>query len=375
MRAISSGEATPQNPHGDGAYIPALDGWRAVAIVLVMLFHGLHNSDLTGRIAKVGALAARLGALGVLVFFVISGYLITNRLFVESLGSGRVSLRAFFTKRAFRILPPMFAVLLVTAALGLAHVIQLVPRDWLAAVFLTDYWPGSWFTNHFWSLSVEEHFYLVWPIIIVAAGWKRSLWIGVGLIAIVGLWRAYLLAHIALPQADPEYAHVKGLILGRTDTRLDYIMFGCVFALAIVYYPVMLRVLQLAGTGFGQLVLLVLLFATTRNAPVDTRTLQAAIIGLLVCGSANQSSFFSKHILGSRVMVFLGKISYSLYLWQELFLTRSDVEWLRQPAALLLKYAVAIGVACLSFHFLERPLIRKGRSIIDGWKQREIVAD
>jgi peptidoglycan/LPS O-acetylase OafA/YrhL len=350
-----------------------LDGWRAVAILLVMIFHGLYGTDTSSShvLAAAEKLSARIGAMGVLIFFAISGYIITSRLYLESAGSDRIALRVFFAKRAFRILPPMLLYLGVIAVLGLAHVIPLEFRDWSAPVFLTNYFPGSWYTKHFWSLSVEEHFYLFWPFCIVLVGWRRAIWVGVGLMATAGIWRAYNLAHLGVTPADPTYDAVRGLVLSHTEARIDYIMAGCVLALLTIYYPATLHFLKRCGTGPGQLLLTVLLVATTRVADVDLRSLQAVVIALIVVGTSITSSFLANRVLSSRAMLFFGKLSYSLYLWQELFLAPTpSIPWMRSVYMLPLKFAAAILAAHLSYRFVERPLIRKGRKVIDSWQQK-----
>jgi peptidoglycan/LPS O-acetylase OafA/YrhL len=367
--------STATNPHGEGSYIPALDGWRAIAIALVMSFHGLFNTDVSGRplLAAVQKLSARTGSLGVLIFFAISGYIITSRLYAESNG-GPISLRVFYTKRVFRILPPMTQYLLVLVALYLAHVITLQRRDWFAPIFLTNYFPGSWYIRHFWSLSVEEHFYMVWPLCIVLAGWRRALWVGVFIVGVVAVWRPWQLAHLVGSMNDPVYVEARGVLLSHTEMRLDYIMMGCIIALMLRFYPGTHRWLHAAGSGVGMVCLLVLLVLSTREQLVDTRTLQAVVIALMVCGSSLTKTWFSTRVLGNRYLLFLGKLSYSLYLWQELFLADSGVAWLRSPLALPLKFAVAIGVACLSYNFVEKPLIRVGRRVIQGWQVDGVVA-
>jgi peptidoglycan/LPS O-acetylase OafA/YrhL len=371
---MTASATTQNNPHGQGHYLPALDGWRAVAILLVLLFHGLFNSDLGNRhwLVRLEEISARTGAMGVLIFFAISGYIITSRLYAES-GGQRISLRVFYTKRAFRILPPMVVYLLVLVMLFLVHAITLERADWFAPVFLNNYFPASDFTRHFWSLSVEEHFYFFWPLCIVLAGWRRALWVGVGIVAAVAVWRPWELARLTVGPSDPAYAVMHGDLLAHTDMRMDYIMMGCILALALTFYPWATRLLQAAGSGFGLLVLLVLMLVSTHSFVVDTRSIQAVLIAVAVVGSVKTKSWFSTRVLGNRYMLFLGKLSYSLYLWQQLFLVRSDYAWLRSPLALPLKFAVALGAAYLSYRFVERPMIRRGQVLIARWREADMA--
>jgi peptidoglycan/LPS O-acetylase OafA/YrhL len=348
-----------QNPHGDGRYIPVLDGWRAIAILMVLLFHGLYNSDSTGhtQIQMVSPIVGRLGALGVLVFFSISGYLITQRLLVESSATGLFSIRTFYIKRAFRILPPLAAYLLIVFALFAAGLITLVQRDWSAVVFLTNYIHGSWYTSHFWSLSVEEHFYLFWPACALLLGWRKSMWVGIAIICCVAVWRPWLL-HQASNASD-----TAGL-LQRTDMRIDYIMMGAVMALLIHFYPSLIPVLRTFGSAHGLLSLIVLLLLSTRKAPFDMRSVQAILLTLMVCASTLADSKFSRLLLSNRPMLFLGKVSYSLYIWQQLFLAPTASPRWNSLSLLPLKYLAVLATAYTSYRFMERPFIRYGRTFV-----------
>jgi len=346
------------NPHGDGRYIPILDGWRAIAILLVLLFHGMYDSDLTGhpRLVLPALIAGRTGALGVLVFFCISGYLITQRLLVESRARGMFSIRDFYIKRAFRILPPLAVFLSVAAALSLVGVITLKAGDWAAPFFLSNYIRGSWETSHFWSLSVEEHFYLFWPVCAIVMGWRRAMWVGVGLICVVGVWRPWELKHVAVS--------LQARTLQHTDMRIDYIMMGAVVALAVEFYPGAAIFLKRLGNSFGLAILLVLLVATTRPAPIDLRSIQAILLTLIVCSSALADARLPRLLLTNRPILFLGKVSYSLYVWQQLFLGPTRSTFWSSPYTLPIKYAGALLMAYASYRFVEKPFIRYGRAFV-----------
>jgi peptidoglycan/LPS O-acetylase OafA/YrhL len=346
-----------RNPHGDGRYIPILDGWRGVAILLVLLFHGMYNSRLAGHpwLSALGHIAGRTGALGVLVFFCISGYLITQRLILESRLLGMFSLRSFYIKRAFRILPPLAAYLIVALALYLCGVITLRSGDWSALVFLSNYHNGSWYTSHFWSLSVEEHFYLFWPICAVAIGWRWTMWVGVVLIGAVAVWRPWRLLHDVTSQART---------LQHTDMRIDYILMGAVVALATEFYPWTITILKRLGRSSGLTVLFLLLLASTRSTSLDMRTVQGVLLTLIVCASTVANAHLPRLMLTNRPVLFLGKVSYSLYVWQQLFLGRTGSTFWDSPYTLPAKYAVALLTAWASYRFVEKPFIRYGRTVI-----------
>jgi peptidoglycan/LPS O-acetylase OafA/YrhL len=152
--------------------IPSLDGMRAFSVLLVLVGH--ETSSVLGRL-PIGLF--RNGALGVNVFFVISGFLITHLMLGELDATGWLSLKNFYIRRAFRIFPAYYAYLAVVGVLSLAH---FYPVDWKsllgAATYTLDYFPMPlpWILAHSWSLCAEEHFYLLWPacIALVPRRWQ-----------------------------------------------------------------------------------------------------------------------------------------------------------------------------------------------------------
>jgi peptidoglycan/LPS O-acetylase OafA/YrhL len=145
-------------------YLPTLDGWRAIAIVAVLLDHTVEYSGL-GHYPKLVSFT-HTGPNGVSLFFAISGFLICSRLLEEKRAFGQISLRGFYIRRACRILPPAMFYLLVIGALSLCGLIIVSPGEWWSsALFFRNYLPGDrisrgWggYTIHYWSLAVEETF-------------------------------------------------------------------------------------------------------------------------------------------------------------------------------------------------------------------------
>ena len=340
----------------DGRTLPNLDGMRAVAILLVLLFHGLYNSDTAAwpRLHSVAEIAGKVGAMGVLIFFSLSGFLITLRLIWEEQQTGDFSVRAFYVKRIFRILPPVFVYLSVLVLLGITGVIQLQSGDQWAPVFLTNYRAGSWYTSHFWSLAVEEHFYLLWPACVLLFGWRRALWVGVAIVACVAVWRPWVLHHTTTPARALQH----------TDLRLDYIMMGCIVAIAACSYGRAADLLRLAGSTAGSMLLVAALAFSIVPLGVDTRSVQAVLLALLVCGAGVGTSRLLAAVLGNPPMLFLGRISFSVYIWQQLFLGVASFGPLRSPLALLLKYPLILLISCGSYYLLERPAIAFGRRFL-----------
>jgi peptidoglycan/LPS O-acetylase OafA/YrhL len=156
-------------------HLPTLDGWRGVAIIAVLCCHIRWPSTVLLRLAP-------YGAMGVHLFFALSGLLITGRLIGEHAASGRIRWANFYIRRAFRILPAALLYLLAVSLTGLGF--RIIPMDTpqvLASLFflrnyLIEPTSGGWYTAHFWSLAVEEHFYMLWPLTLSVFGLRKAVW-------------------------------------------------------------------------------------------------------------------------------------------------------------------------------------------------------
>jgi peptidoglycan/LPS O-acetylase OafA/YrhL len=201
-------------------YLPTLDGWRAISIGLVLMSH----SPVSCTVPVLGALLRSLsdfGGVGVELFFGISGVLICSRLLEEESRCGRINVKGFYVRRFFRILPAALLYLLVIAILAAFHIIPLPAMDWFAALLffrnylmLFEYLHHNplamhWYTGHFWSLSMEEHFYLVLPAILVGFRKKRLRVLG-GLALAIALWRS-VLAHVIHSRFQFTFARIPTL--------------------------------------------------------------------------------------------------------------------------------------------------------------------
>jgi peptidoglycan/LPS O-acetylase OafA/YrhL len=151
--------------------IPSLDGLRGICILLVLAAHVSETSNLP-QLFFVGGLAP----IGLVVFFVLSGFLITTVLMTEHSRAGRISLKNFYLRRFLRIFPVAYLYIAVIALLSFWGVIGLRPHDLTFAVsYLMDFHHDrSWYLGHLWYLTVEEQFYLVWPVTVIILGFRRS---------------------------------------------------------------------------------------------------------------------------------------------------------------------------------------------------------
>lgn len=205
-------------------YLPTLDGWRAIAILLVVVDHAVGAL----RDPHPALMRFRLGFLGVYIFFGISGLLITTRLIEEQAMRGGTSLKVFFIRRAFRILPPLLAMLGIVGLAGVAGLIPMPLPLWLFALALlrnytppgevAGHYPG-WYTAHVWSLSVEEHFYLLWPAALLILGTRRAAKVAVCCVVLIAAWRIASIHWNLIPE-------VYGPPQWRSDTTLDAILPG-----------------------------------------------------------------------------------------------------------------------------------------------------
>ena len=331
--------------------IPSLDGLRTISIGLVLMGHlsGTRNFPISER---VGSLFA-LGELGVRVFFVISGFLITNLLLRELSGKQHINLLKFYVRRTFRIFPAYYFFILVLVFLQAVQLIALHPGDiWHALTYTSNYHPyRSWNVGHTWSLGVEEQFYLLWPAVLLLAGGRRGLWGAASLLVVcplirLGLWQLF-------PETQSGIGH-------RFETIADAIAVGCVLAGARAWLhrqPAYRKMLA------SKLFVLVPLAVFGANLLHDKPRIHFLIgytvmnVGVALCldwcvtnDSGNVGRF-----LNLRPLVFLGVMSYSIYLWQQLFLDRySNSIPCRFPYNLVL----VAGASLASYYLIERPFLR-----------------
>ncbi len=217
------------------SYLPTLDGWRAIAILGVMIAHAANSVFCPeGSLPNAWWYAViRRGGLGVDIFFGISGFLICSRLLQEHRQNGQIGLRSFYIRRIFRILPASFAYLAVVGLLTLAGFSLTTPIMWWSCVgFFRNYLPlpgpDGHYTGHFWSLAVEEHFYLLWPSLLFLCGPRRARPWALGLALAVAAWRVWEFRHQWLGHWIPGAAFYV-----RTDIRLDGLLWGCWAALVL----------------------------------------------------------------------------------------------------------------------------------------------
>ncbi len=353
-------------------YIPALDGLRALAVIAVVIYH-------------MNATALQSGLLGVTIFFVLSGYLITGLLIREWSTTKKINLPQFWLRRVRRLFPAIVFVLLGTIVLTGVFAPDMLTKlrnDIVAALlFFTNWWyifqDVSYFeamgapspVTHFWSLAIEEQFYLIWPPLLLLLFSKRvkKRHIQLGLL-VAAIASAAAMAILYSPQADPSRVYYG------TDTRAFSLLIGAF--LAFEFPPARVnghgrqgftaRDRKIAlGVGSAALAgILVMMVVVNGYSPflyyggiALLSLLTGALIITLADGRSPLARFFAL-----RPLVWIGKLSYSIYLWHYPLLLlmnprnfTGETPWFAYVGQAL----VILAVSAISYYVVETPL-RKG---------------
>ncbi|MBS1123438.1 MAG: acyltransferase family protein [Deltaproteobacteria bacterium] len=342
----------PHVPKDSPERIATLDGLRALSIVAVIFSHTLGTHMLGGGMVPDPDRLRVLADLGVRTFFIISGFLITTLLVREREKSGRISLAGFYLRRTFRIFPAFYVflgVVLVLATIGWIS----VPRDDLiyAATYTMNFHAErEWWVGHLWSLAVEEQFYLLWPLAVVMLGVRRAL-----IVALVGIMLAPVLrigAWICWPEVRPLTDQAFPFVF-------DALATGCVLAIGrdwLETQPLYLTLLDaptfwlLPAAGIVALSISTVWFNLGAGV-----TLGNIAIAMAIHRCVRHPDLRVGRFLESRMLVWVGSMSYSLYLWQQLFVDRHSEFWAN---AFPLNLVLAAAAAIVSFYLVERPVLR-----------------
>ncbi|WP_353947781.1 acyltransferase family protein [Sporolactobacillus sp. Y61] len=360
-------------------YMPGLDGLRAIAVFAVIFYH-------------FGFPWASGGLLGVSIFFVLSGYLITDILLNEWEKNGRISLKTFWLRRARRLLPALFFVLFVLfiwLILFRPDLIAHFRKDAVAAIFYVSNWwyifyNVSYFDSfsnpslltHFWSLAVEEQFYLIWPLfLIIVLKFKkirRHLFV---ITVFMALFSAVLMAFLYQPGTDPSRIYYG------TDTRAFSILIGS--ALAMVWsgrkltdsgrkWPI--RFLDLAGVLAFILILILMMTSNEYDRFIyqGGMFLLSLASAAVIAACAHPSTWLGK-FLGMKPLRWIGIRSYGMYLWQFpiIMLSMNNFDsGMPRFARFFVETALVIIVSTLSLQLIENPF-RSG--LVGRWFQSHFL--
>jgi peptidoglycan/LPS O-acetylase OafA/YrhL len=354
------GARMPQNPADSKlGYRPELDGLRGIAIILVLLVHAFNWP--------------RGAFIGVDIFFALSGFLITTLLLEEWQQRGSISLRDFYLRRYYRLFPAL-AVLIFFYLLYVAFFVStdVGMRIWGAGFGIT--YTANWvqafeqpFPNkeigYLWTLAIEEQFYLVWPAVLIfllrrRLGPRGMVWALFGLIGVLVAWRNVLI-HNAVGGTRIYFG---------TDTRFDELLVGCLAGALYVARPVRRigsRWLKAATFAAG----LFLLYRILMPDPWDywsqriSLTLVAVATVVVIYTCVTGSFPLLTRALSFKWLVFLGTISYSLYLWHvpaSLFMR--EVAHLSGWRLVVSATVLALTAACGSYYLVERTFLKRRRA-------------
>ncbi len=353
-------------------YMPGLDGLRAIAVLAVIAFH-------------LGFEWAPGGLLGVGIFFTLSGYLITDILLSQLARRGHIRLGKFWLARARRLLPALFAMLIVVVAwvtiFGPAQ-----PQQFRDAVIANAFYVGNWQLilgdvsyfarfappgplNHLWSLAIEEQFYIFWPFILLIgvklvheaplpSGVRPRLAIVALGLAIVS---AILMAILYAPSLDPSRVYYG------TDTRASELLFGAALAMVWPSRKLSRRISSgarntLDGLGVvGLLAIALMIWQTDQYSSFLYRGgfVLLSIATVMVLAPLAHPGCRLGPILGWKPLVWVGVRSYGIYLWHFpiiVLTTPGGIANGREPLRAALQVVAILGISALSWHYLEEPI-------------------
>lgn len=324
-------------------YNPALDGLRAVAIIIVIAHH-------------TGAQSLPGGWIGVDIFFVLSGYLITSILLNEMRNTGEISLRNFYIRRALRLTPPMVLLgLFQFARAPFSHHPQEVVRGTIVALAYLENWNGVFplgpadAVGHTWSLATEEQFYWLWPLLLPLLFKRRPL------VWLAGATIVMTATRVILWGLDAP----EGVVQTFLGDRPVGLLIGCALAFLPIARWELPAVFSLAGVA----VLIALSFVSELNPILLLGAPLAASLATAVLIVCLQRPGLLTKALSVSPMRYVGKISYGLYLYHfPIFIVGGTTKPNAPVSHVLVAIAVTVVVAVLSYEFVEKPFLRlKGR--------------
>jgi peptidoglycan/LPS O-acetylase OafA/YrhL len=354
-----------------GRRITVLDGWRGISILMVVVGHLAENrphSSFSYRIADA------LSPSGVCIFFTISGFIITALALNEQRSSGEFSARRFYIRRFFRIVPPFFLYLALVLLAGALGLIAQSPRETLVAAAFTCNLPGidcGWFAAHSWSLAYEEQFYLLFPLLFLLPERVIKTIVSVLFVVLVTLTITHNGLHVRLPWWAIMHA----------TFYVSFLCAGVLLALnarAVQRFCGTPQAAYVAGCAALLFVGLMLLEAVSHDPHAGHRLVQArmllrpilapASIAVLL-GCTLYMSNPATRLLDMRWLRFIGMISYSLYLWQQLFTAQPE----DYPVRSMLMFPPLMFVcAILSYYWVERPCARVGKRFASPLQPRAV---
>jgi len=343
----------------DLKYIPSLDGWRAVAIIMVVQAHFMLTLE-KGTVIHTILKFTTIGILGVKIFFVLSGFLITTLLIKEKIKFGQINLKKFFIRRGLRIVPVLYIYLISVFFINEIFQLNLIPSNFLGPLLYINnfnFFSAIWLTGHTWSLAVEEQFYLIWPFVFRYL--SNSLKICLIIIIIIPFIK--ILQHlnpqisnyILAPFFVPASSIFTGVLISLScfnsyisnkfikQKKFKYSIFiVCIIWIYVNYYISSRGIYGIYSVPFGDI-------------------FTDFCIAYLILFSIVRKSHFIFAILNSKFLKKIGVISYSIYIWQQLFIIpKGNYPILEQYFYFPFNLILVFGFGYLSYYFFERPFLK-----------------
>lgn len=331
---------------GTNRPIPSLDGLRAISIGTVVLSHAAQARRI-GFSYDIFA-PHEVGKIGVRLFFVISGLLITSLLLAEKRSTGHIDLRRFYVRRAFRIFPAYYVYLAFVAVVASLYP-QWFAISWhafRADLFYLANWvifPGNPLL-HLWSLSMEEQFYLLWPAALFFLGAFRCTPALISVLIIGPLIRAMIIAGV------PKVWHLSALLGGS-----EFLAVGCLLAIyggQLRQHSWYTRTRAIAAAMSIPVAVILTAVDETAIFAYVGYGIQAAVYALTVDWCISHPDGWIGRLLNLTVVRYIGVLSYSMYLWHWVFLNAPF------PSSPLVWLPLVFGSAMASYHGIERPFLR-----------------
>ena len=332
--------------------IASVDGMRAIAIGLVLCAHALGTGAASTRL-----LSHVCADLGVRAFFVLSGFLITTLLLHEDAERGKISLKIFYLRRALRLFPAVYVFLVVVAILRLLRVVNASGSDLLyASTYMMNFHAArAWSVGHLWSLAVEEQFYLAWPLTLLILGVRRTAIVAIAAIAaapIIRVWAWY------------QWPEVRGLTDQAFPCVVDTLATGCLLAISREWleksprYRALLDAKWFWAASFTCVASIACLRPWFSLGVSMTFANLGIVLMIHRCVLRPTTRLVA--VLERPILVRVGVLSYSLYLWQQLFVNRHVHTWVTSfPLNIVLSFAAA----AFSYRLVEKPFLRISRRL------------
>jgi peptidoglycan/LPS O-acetylase OafA/YrhL len=351
--------------------IPGLQALRGIAVLAVVASH-LHVSvSEDPYFATVTPWswtnqALSRGFLGVDLFFVLSGFLITSLLFRDGEMNSAPMLRRFYARRALRLLPALYALLFTSLVIAIYESFPLEYQwnsTWRALLFMSNWKFQSVFLRtqddigHLWSLAVEEQFYIIWPLFFIFLRRVWTHWITTVVVL------SFIVLAIALYRDNLWNSEIPWLfIYPSTEARADAILIGCICAYVYRYLEIPPRLLQILGYTSAVTLLLVGYQYAIHDQKFLYKggfTLIAILNGVIILATAKLPTFGGR-MLHSKILKWWGQRSYGMYLWHFLVFRLLSRHNLFSPSLLRITVALTLSVAVTeaSWRWIEQPFIR-----------------